>query len=84
MGLTTVFATALALGLFVILPTWAVDWTMGKMATGASYGESVVRNLVEGFIRLFGLPLKVKALLDIEGLGKSSYAQPDFTAFKRD
>jgi len=38
----------------------------------------------EGFIHLFGLPLKVKALLAIEGLGKSSLEQPDFTAFKRD
>jgi hypothetical protein len=26
----------------------------------------------------------VKALLDIEGLGKSTYAQPDFGTFKRD
>lgn len=59
MTLTTVFATVLALGLFVILPTWAVDWTMGKMATGASYGESVVRNLVEGCIRLFVIVLYI-------------------------
>ncbi len=52
----------------------------------ATFGEDDVydQSDAEGFIRLFGLPLKVKALLDIEGLGKSSYAQPDFTAFKRD
>ncbi|MDI7274816.1 MAG: argininosuccinate synthase [Anaerolineae bacterium] len=38
----------------------------------------------EGFIRLFGLPMKVRALLDIEGLGHSSYRGPDYSAFKRD
>jgi argininosuccinate synthase len=38
----------------------------------------------EGFINLFGLPLKVKALIDIEGLGVSRYRQPDYSKFKRD
>jgi argininosuccinate synthase len=38
----------------------------------------------EGFIRLFGLPMKVRALLDIQGSGKSSYRQPNYTEFKRD
>jgi len=52
----------------------------------ATFGEDDVydQSDAEGFIRLFGLPLQVKALLDIEGLGKSSYAQPDFGQFKRD
>lgn len=52
----------------------------------ATFGEDDVydQSDAEGFIHLFGLPLKVKALLDIEGLGKSSYAQPDFGEFKRD
>jgi argininosuccinate synthase len=52
----------------------------------ATFGEDDVydQSDAEGFIHLFGLPLKVKALLDIEGLGKSSYAQPDFGQFKRD
>lgn len=52
----------------------------------ATFGEDDVydQSDAEGFIHLFGLPLKVKALLDIEGLGKSSHAQPDFTEFKRD
>ncbi len=52
----------------------------------ATFGQDDVykQSDAEGFIHLFGLPLKVKALLDIEGLGKSSYAQPDFGAFKRD
>lgn len=52
MTLTTVIATALALGLFVVLPTWVVDWVMGKGGGQISYGASVVRNLVEGLIRL--------------------------------
>ena len=52
----------------------------------ATFGQDDVyqQSDAEGFIHLFGLPLKVKALLDIEGLGKSSYEQPDFGTFKRD
>jgi len=52
----------------------------------ATFGEDDVydQSDAEGFIHLFGLPLKVKALLDIEGLGKSRYAQPDYGEFKRD
>jgi argininosuccinate synthase len=52
----------------------------------ATFGEDDVydQSDAEGFIHLFGLPLKVRALLDIEGLGKSSLAQPDFAQFKRD
>jgi len=38
----------------------------------------------EGFIRLFGLPLKVAAMLKIEGKGVSEYETPDFSDFKRD
>jgi len=38
----------------------------------------------EGFINLFGLPLKVKALLDIEGGGVSTYRSPNYSTFKRD
>ncbi len=52
----------------------------------ATFGQDDVyqQSDAEGFIHLFGLPLKVRALLDIEGLGKSDYEQPDFGAFKRD
>jgi len=52
----------------------------------ATFGEEDVYNQAdaEGFINLFGLPLKVKALLDIEGLGVSSYRAPDYSKFKRD
>ncbi len=38
----------------------------------------------EGFIKLFGLPLKVQAMLEIEGLGVSHYRRTDYSAFKRD
>jgi len=52
----------------------------------ATFGEDDVYNQAdaEGFINLFGLPMKVKALLDIEGLGVSSYRSPDYSKFKRD
>ena len=38
----------------------------------------------EGFIKLFGLPMKVAAMLDLEGPGVSDYDSPDFSDFKRD
>ena len=38
----------------------------------------------EGFIRLFGLPMKVSAMLQIEGKGVSDYDTLDFDDFKRD
>jgi len=38
----------------------------------------------EGFIRLYGLPMKVEAMLKVQGLGVSDYDTPDFTQFKRD
>lgn len=38
----------------------------------------------EGFIRLFGLPMKVAAMLKIQGKGVSEYETPDYTDFKRD
>jgi argininosuccinate synthase len=38
----------------------------------------------EGFINCFGLPLKVRAMLNLEGTGKSSYDKPDYSKFKRD
>jgi len=52
----------------------------------ATFGEDDVYNQkdAEGFINLFGLPMKVKALLDIEGLGASRYTSPDYSKFKRD
>ena len=52
----------------------------------ATFGEEDVYNQkdAEGFIKLFGLPMKVSAMLDIEGSGRSKYHQPDYSAFKRD
>lgn len=52
----------------------------------ASFGEEDVYNQTDahGFIQLFGLPLKVEALLDIDGGGESRYRKPDYSKFKRD
>ncbi len=52
----------------------------------ATFGEDDVydQSDAEGFIHIFGLPLKVKALLDIEGLGISGHEQPDYAEFPRD
>ncbi|MBC8248343.1 MAG: argininosuccinate synthase [Anaerolineales bacterium] len=52
----------------------------------ATFGEEDVYDQVDaqGFINLFGLPMKVKALLDIEGLGVSGYRSPNYSKFKRD
>jgi len=38
----------------------------------------------EGFIKLYGLPMKVAAMLSLEGPGVSDYDSPDFSDFKRD
>ncbi|MCB0081001.1 MAG: argininosuccinate synthase, partial [Caldilineaceae bacterium] len=37
-----------------------------------------------GFIRLYGLPMKVEAMLRVQGKGQSDYETPDFADFKRD
>jgi argininosuccinate synthase len=52
----------------------------------ASFGMSDVYDQrdAEGFIQLWGLPLKVDALLSIEGTGKSRFRRPDYSIFKRD
>lgn len=52
----------------------------------ASFGEEDVYNQQDahGFIQLFGLPLKVEALLAMEGGGGSHYRKPDYSKFKRD
>jgi argininosuccinate synthase len=52
----------------------------------ASFGEEDVYDQQDahGFIQLFGLPLKVKALLAIDGGGESLYRRPDYSRFKRD
>jgi len=52
----------------------------------ASFGADDVYNQKDahGFIQLFGLPLKVEALLAIDGGGESGYRRPDYSKFKRD
>jgi argininosuccinate synthase len=52
----------------------------------ASFGQMDIYDQTdaEGFINLFGLPLKVEAMLALEGGKESDYEQPDYTAFKRD
>jgi argininosuccinate synthase len=52
----------------------------------ASFGEEDVYNQQDahGFIQLFGLPLKVEALLSMEGSGNTRYRTPDYSQFKRD
>jgi argininosuccinate synthase len=52
----------------------------------ASFGEEDVYNQQDahGFIQLFGLPMKVEAMLQIDGSGESRYRIPDYSKFKRD
>lgn len=52
----------------------------------ASFGEEDVYNQQDahGFIQLFGLPMKVEALLNIDGGKASRYRTPDYSKFKRD
>jgi argininosuccinate synthase len=52
----------------------------------ASFGQMDVYNQqdAEGFIHLWGLPMKVDALLSIEGTGQSRFRAPDYSIFKRD
>jgi argininosuccinate synthase len=51
----------------------------------ATFGEEDVYNQqdAEGFIKLFGLPMKVAALLDVEGVRRAA-EEPDYSKFKRD
>jgi uncharacterized protein YqhQ len=62
MLLTTLLSMALAVGLFVVLPTLLVDWSLGKGKEGAAYSDSVMRNLVEGGIRLAVMMLYIMAI----------------------
>lgn len=52
----------------------------------ASFGHMDVydQHDAKGFINLLGLPMKVDAMLSVEGTGASRYRQPDYTKFKRD
>ena len=52
----------------------------------ATFGEDDVYDQAdaEGFINLYGLSMKVRALLGIEGMPNGELPAPDFTEFKRD
>jgi argininosuccinate synthase len=52
----------------------------------ATFGKDDVydQSDAEGFINLFGLPLKVKALVDLENGEATEMAAPDYSVFKRD
>jgi argininosuccinate synthase len=52
----------------------------------ATFGQDDVydQNDAAGFINLFGLPLKVKALIDMENGALSELGAPDYNHFKRD
>ncbi len=52
----------------------------------ATFGQEDVydQSDAEGFITLFGLPLKVRAMMDVTEGGRSRYAEPDYSQFKRD
>jgi argininosuccinate synthase len=52
----------------------------------ATFGADSVydQSDAEGFINLYGLSMKVRALLSIEGLGRTETETPDYSDFKRD
>lgn len=52
----------------------------------ATFGQENVydQSDAEGFIHLFGLPMKVNALLNLSNGGTHQYAEPDYSKFKRD
>jgi argininosuccinate synthase len=52
----------------------------------ATFGKDDVydQSDAEGFINLFGLPLKVKALIDLENGEAAGLESPDYSQFKRD
>ncbi|MGQ9554388.1 MAG: argininosuccinate synthase [Anaerolineae bacterium] len=52
----------------------------------ATFGRDSVYDQTDakGFITLFGLPLQVKALLDLEGRLAEELPSPDYSQFKRD
>jgi argininosuccinate synthase len=52
----------------------------------ATFGKDDVYDQqdAEGFINLFGLQMKVKAMMEVSDGGQSRYAAPDYSKFKRD
>ncbi len=52
----------------------------------ATFGQEDVYDQAdaEGFITLFGLQMKVKAMMEVSDGGRTHYASPDYSKFKRD
>jgi argininosuccinate synthase len=52
----------------------------------ATFGQEDVydQNDAVGFITLFGLQMKVKAMMEVSDGGRTRYAAPDYSKFKRD
>ena len=52
----------------------------------ATFGQEDVYDQAdaEGFITLFGLQMKVKAMMEVSDGGRTRYAAPDYSKFKRD
>ena len=52
----------------------------------ATFGQEDVYDQQDavGFITLFGLQMKVKAMMEVSDGGKTRYAAPDYSKFKRD
>lgn len=52
----------------------------------ASFGQMDIYDQqdAKGFINLWGLPMKISAMLSIAGTGKSRFRAPDYSIFKRD
>lgn len=52
----------------------------------ATFGQEDVYDQKDaaGFIKLFSLPVKVRAMMDVSEGGRSRYAEPDYSVFKRD
>lgn len=52
----------------------------------ATFGKEDVydQSDAEGFITLFGLQMKVNAMLDVAAKGQTRYREPDYSKFKRD
>jgi argininosuccinate synthase len=67
--------------------------TLGRFSANSLYREDFATFGKEdvydqgdafGFINLFGLQMKVKAMMEVSDGGKTRYAEPDFSRFKRD